>query len=74
MWDLSSNFFFSEEDIGKNKALACVLKLQELNNAVAVTTLTGNLSKEKLSSFQVCFLMHCSFSVFVHLLLTINSI
>ncbi|XP_074586971.1 ubiquitin-activating enzyme E1 1-like [Curcuma longa] len=54
MWDLSSNFFFSEEDIGKNKALACVLKLQELNNAVAVTTLTGNLSKEKLSSFQVC--------------------
>ncbi|KAG6536430.1 ubiquitin-activating enzyme E1 2-like [Zingiber officinale] len=52
MWDLSSNFFFSEEDIGKNKALACVLKLQELNNAVVVTTLTGNLSKEKLSSFQ----------------------
>lgn len=54
LWDLSSNFFFSEDDIGKNRALACVLKLQELNNAVTVSTLTGTLSKEQLSCFQVC--------------------
>ncbi|RRT85594.1 hypothetical protein B296_00002973 [Ensete ventricosum] len=55
--DLSSNFFFSKEDIGKNRALACVLKLQELNNAVLVSTLTGTLTKEQLSNFQVCVLL-----------------
>ncbi|THU54185.1 hypothetical protein C4D60_Mb10t22370 [Musa balbisiana] len=52
LWDLSSNFFFSKEDIGKNRALACVLKLQELNNAVLVSTSTGTLAKEQLSNFQ----------------------
>ncbi|RWV88412.1 hypothetical protein BHE74_00039323, partial [Ensete ventricosum] len=52
LWDLSSNFLFSEDDIGKNRALACVLKLQELNNAVTISTLTGTLSKEHLSCFQ----------------------
>ncbi|XP_020101243.1 ubiquitin-activating enzyme E1 2-like [Ananas comosus] len=52
LWDLSSNFFFSEDDVGKNRALACVQKLQELNNAVLISTLTGPLSKEQLSSFQ----------------------
>ncbi|XP_008789165.1 ubiquitin-activating enzyme E1 1 isoform X2 [Phoenix dactylifera] len=52
LWDLSSNFFFSEEDIGKNKALACIKKLQELNNAVMISTLMGELTKEHLSYFQ----------------------
>ncbi|XP_009376402.2 ubiquitin-activating enzyme E1 2 [Pyrus x bretschneideri] len=52
LWDLSSNFFFSEEDVGKNRALACVQKLQELNNAVVISTITTELSKEKLSDFQ----------------------
>ncbi|XP_072993883.1 ubiquitin-activating enzyme E1 2-like isoform X1 [Typha latifolia] len=52
LWDLSSNFFFSEDDVGKNRATACVQKLQELNNAVMVSTLTGPLTKEQLSSFQ----------------------
>ncbi|KAG9453604.1 hypothetical protein H6P81_006508 [Aristolochia fimbriata] len=52
MWDLSSNFIFSEDDIGKNRALACVQKLQELNNAVMISTMTTKLSKEQLSSFQ----------------------
>lgn len=57
LWDLSSNFIFTENDIGKNRAAACVQKLQELNNAVAVSTLTSKLSKEKLSDFQVpCFI------------------
>lgn len=53
LWDLSGNFFFSEEDVGKNRALASVQKLQELNNAVAVSTLTEKLTKEQLSGFQV---------------------
>ncbi|GAB2290588.1 E1 ubiquitin-activating protein [Dionaea muscipula] len=52
LWDLSSNFAFTESDIGKNRALACVGKMQELNNAVLVSTLTTNLSKEQLSEFQ----------------------
>ncbi|KAI3925628.1 hypothetical protein MKW98_001482 [Papaver atlanticum] len=52
MWDLFGNFLFSESDVGKNRALASVQKLQELNNAVAVSTLTEKLSKEKLSNYQ----------------------
>lgn len=55
LWDMSSNFNFTENDIGKNRALASVQKLQELNNAVVVTTLTKKLTKEQLSDFQVSF-------------------
>ena len=53
LWDLSSNFVFSEGDVGKNRAVASVSKLQELNNAVLVLTLTTKLTKEQLSNFQV---------------------
>ncbi|GMP89769.1 hypothetical protein CsSME_00041190 [Camellia sinensis var. sinensis] len=52
LWDLSSNFIFSENDVGKNRALASVQKLQELNNAVVISTLTTKLTKEQLSNFQ----------------------
>ncbi|XP_022752921.1 ubiquitin-activating enzyme E1 1-like [Durio zibethinus] len=52
LWDLSSNFVFSENDVGKNRALASVQKLQELNNAVVISTLTTELTKEQLSDFQ----------------------
>ncbi|KAK8921758.1 Ubiquitin-activating enzyme E1 1 [Platanthera zijinensis] len=52
MWDLSSNFFFSEDDIGKNRALACVQKLQDLNSGVTIQTMTKKLTKEHLSVFQ----------------------
>ena len=53
MWDLSANFLLSEDDIGKNRAEACVPKLQELNNAFKVSALTAPLVKEQLSDFQV---------------------
>jgi molybdopterin/thiamine biosynthesis adenylyltransferase len=53
LWDLSSNFFLSEKDVGQNRAQACVQKLQELNNAVIISTLTGEVTKEQLSNFQV---------------------
>lgn len=56
LWDLSSNFIFSEDDVGKNRALASIQKLQELNNAVAISTLTTELTKERLSDFQVMLL------------------
>ncbi|XP_027334069.1 ubiquitin-activating enzyme E1 1 isoform X1 [Abrus precatorius] len=52
LWDLSSNFVFTEEDVGKNRAVASVSKLQELNNAVVVQSLTTGLTKELLSKFQ----------------------
>ena len=52
MWDLCSNFLFMEDDIGKNRALASVGKLQELNTSVAISTWTTKISKEKLSQFQ----------------------
>uniref|UniRef100_A0A0E0QD36 E1 ubiquitin-activating enzyme n=1 Tax=Oryza rufipogon TaxID=4529 RepID=A0A0E0QD36_ORYRU len=52
MWDLSANFFLSENDIGKNRAAACVSKLQELNNAVLISALTEELTTDHLSKFQ----------------------
>ncbi|QCE00933.1 ubiquitin-activating enzyme E1 [Vigna unguiculata] len=52
LWDLSSNFVFSENDVGKNRAVASVSKLQELNNAVVVLSLTTKLTKEQLANFQ----------------------
>ncbi|KAL1158599.1 hypothetical protein V6Z11_A08G235100 [Gossypium hirsutum] len=52
MWDLSSSFVFSENDVGKNRALASLQKLQELNNAVVISTITTTLTKQKLSDFQ----------------------
>ncbi|XP_062189281.1 ubiquitin-activating enzyme E1 3 isoform X2 [Phragmites australis] len=52
MWDLSANFLLSEQDIGKNRAVACVSKLQELNNAVLVSALTEELTTDHLSKFQ----------------------
>ncbi|KAJ3699537.1 hypothetical protein LUZ61_003242 [Rhynchospora tenuis] len=51
--DLSSNFFLTEEDIGTNRALACVKKLGELNNAVLVNALTQDLSEDNLLDYQV---------------------
>lgn len=53
LWDLSGNFIFSEDDVGKNRALASVQKLQELNNSVTISTLTTELTKEQLSDLQV---------------------
>ena len=56
LWDLSSNFVFSESDIGKNRALASAQKLQDLNNSVIVHTSMTKLVKEQLSEFEVFYL------------------
>jgi ubiquitin-activating enzyme E1 len=53
MLDLGANFYFSESDIGKNRAFACATKLQELNTAVSVTVNTSEITEELLSGFQV---------------------
>ncbi|KAK1421694.1 hypothetical protein QVD17_24240 [Tagetes erecta] len=52
LWDFSSNFVFTEDDLGKNRALASLNKMQELNNSVAISTLTTELTTEQLSEFQ----------------------
>eukprot|EP00249_Psilotum_nudum_P022864 c28665_g1_i1 orf=405-3575(+) len=53
LWDLASHFFLSESDIGRNRALASVEKLQELNTSVLVSTNTDEITEDLLSSFQV---------------------
>lgn len=53
LWDLSGSFIFTENDVGKNRALASIQKMQELNNAVAISTLTTELTTDQLSQFQV---------------------
>ncbi|XP_076912433.1 ubiquitin-activating enzyme E1 1-like [Bidens hawaiensis] len=52
LWDLSSNFIFTEDDLGRNRALASLNKLQELNNSVVISTLTTELTTAQLSEFQ----------------------
>ncbi|XP_026445123.1 ubiquitin-activating enzyme E1 1-like isoform X2 [Papaver somniferum] len=52
LWDLSSNFIFSEDDVGKNRAVASVTKLQELNNVVLISALSTPLTMDQLSNFQ----------------------
>ena len=42
-YDLSSQFFLSESDLGKNRAQCCVKKLQDLNYYVKVNASTNNL-------------------------------
>lgn len=51
--DLSAQFYITEEDVGQNRAEACKDKLQELNNAVAVSASSAELSAEYLGQFQV---------------------
>ena len=51
--DLSAQFYLTEADVGTNRAAACKDKLQELNNAVAVSASTAELNEQFISQFQV---------------------
>ncbi|CAN6848445.1 unnamed protein product, partial [Brassica oleracea] len=53
LWDLSSNFVFSEEDVGKNRALASLQKLQELHNAVNVSNFDRQVNQRAAFLFPV---------------------
>mmetsp|Transcript_6972 Transcript_6972/g.20372 ORF Transcript_6972/g.20372 Transcript_6972/m.20372 type:complete len:1034 (-) Transcript_6972:1236-4337(-) len=60
--DLSSQFYFKEGDVGKNRAECCAAKLQELNPAVRVQTVTSPSGSEEtgfLSQFNVVVCMDC---------------
>ncbi|KAM7169853.1 ubiquitin-like modifier-activating enzyme 7 isoform 1-T1 [Macrochelys suwanniensis] len=54
--DLSSQFFLSESDVGRNRAVASQQRLAELNSYVPVTAYTGELSESFLTAFQVVVL------------------
>lgn len=62
LWDLSGSFIFTENDVGKNRALASIQKMQELNNAVAISTLTTELTTDQLSQFQAVVFTDISLS------------
>eukprot|EP00048_Salpingoeca_helianthica_P014002 m.213019 g.213019 ORF g.213019 m.213019 type:complete len:1298 (-) comp15572_c0_seq2:162-4055(-) len=49
--DLGSNFFLTEADIGKPRAVACVAKLAELNATVHVETRLGELTEDFVGLF-----------------------
>ncbi|KAK9849259.1 hypothetical protein WJX84_002174, partial [Apatococcus fuscideae] len=51
--DLASQFYFTEQDLGKNRADACRDSLQELNAAVTVSSSQEDLSKSFLGKFEV---------------------
>lgn len=54
--DLSSQFYLSEADIGKNRAEASCAQLAELNNYVRTTAYTGDLTDDFLKQFRVVVL------------------
>lgn len=51
--DLGANFYLAEADVGKNRAEACAAKLQELNPAVDVTVVTGDITDDLCKKHQV---------------------
>jgi len=54
--DLSSQFFISEADFGKNRAEISLRNLSELNTYVPISTHTGELTKDFLKDFRVVVL------------------
>ncbi|XP_014218818.1 ubiquitin-like modifier-activating enzyme 1 [Copidosoma floridanum] len=54
--DLGSQFYFNEDDIGKNRAEACCSRLSELNNYVPTRFFTGILTEDYLKNFSVVVL------------------
>lgn len=58
--DLSSQFYLSEADIGKNRAEASCEQLSELNRYVPTTSYTGPLTEEFLKKYRVVVLTGAS--------------
>lgn len=54
--DLSSQFYVSESDIGKNRAEVCCQQLSELNTYVPTRAHTGELTEDFLKKFRVVVL------------------
>ena len=55
--DLSAQYYLSEQDLGKNRAEACMQKVRELNGYVRVHSSTENLTNSLLSHFTCVILV-----------------
>ncbi|XP_067854572.1 ubiquitin-like modifier-activating enzyme 1 [Heptranchias perlo] len=64
--DLSSQFYLTEDDIGKNRAEVSKLRLAELNSYVPVSSFTGKLTEDFLQQFQVVVLTNSSLDEQLH--------
>lgn len=51
--DLASQFYVTEEDVGKNRAEACVRRLKELNPSVVVDVEEGEVTDKLLEGYDV---------------------
>jgi len=58
--DLSSQFFLSESDVGKNRAEACYQRTCELNNYVNIKKETGELTEDLIKKHSVVVLTNSS--------------
>ncbi|KAF5304648.1 hypothetical protein FQR65_LT07930 [Abscondita terminalis] len=58
--DLSSQFYLSEDDVGKNRAEASLKQLSELNMYVPTRSHTGPLTEDFIKSFRVVVLTNSS--------------
>ncbi|XP_022190676.2 ubiquitin-like modifier-activating enzyme 1 [Nilaparvata lugens] len=58
--DLSSQFYLSEADIGKNRAEACRQQLSELNNYVPTKAYVNQLTDDFIKQFSVVVLTNSS--------------
>jgi len=55
--DLSTNYYITQQDIGRNRAEASYQKLAELNNYVKVDTITRPLTPDFLKNYNVVILV-----------------
>ena len=60
--DLSSNFYFKQEDIGKDRASVCAGKLAELNPYVQICVVKEDLTPQSLLSFKVVVMIDVPFN------------
>jgi ubiquitin-activating enzyme E1 len=58
--DLTSQFYLTESDVGKNRADACLPQLSELNTYVHTKVYTGGLTDDFIKQFRVVVLTNSS--------------
>lgn len=58
--DLSSQFYITEDDVGKNRAEVCCQQLSELNTYVPTRAYTGELTQEILCKYRAVVLTNSS--------------
>ncbi|KAH7816151.1 putative Ubiquitin-like modifier-activating enzyme 1 C (Uba1C) [Monocercomonoides exilis] len=58
--DLSSQFYLSESDVGKNRAQCCLHKLAELNEYVHVQAFTSQLDSTLIKKYKVVVMVNAA--------------